>query len=100
MQVIAVRPYTPAALKVFKSACAPAPAELSEPAIVSTTGGEKSVHSAIRTTLRRKPGPGRHLNFAIRVIGWRVVNPFPEYSKLSAQANELAGLRVTVDEVN
>ena len=28
------------------------------------------------------------------------VNPFPEYSKLSAQANELAGLRVSVDEVD
>ena len=29
----------------------------------------------------------------------RAVNPFPEYSKLSAQANEVAGLRVSVDEV-
>ena len=28
------------------------------------------------------------------------MNPFPEYSKLSAKANELAGLRVTVDEVD
>ena len=28
------------------------------------------------------------------------VNPFPEYSKLSAQANELAGLRVSIDEVD
>src|SRR5438477_6733626 len=37
MQVMAVTPYTPSAPNVFRSACAPAPALLSEPAIVSAT---------------------------------------------------------------
>ena len=41
-----------------------------------------------------------HLNFVIGAIVCGEVNPFPEYSKLSAQANELAGLRVSVDEVD
>jgi ApaG protein len=45
------------------------------------------------------PASRRHLNFAIRAIVCADVNPFPEYSKLSAQANELAGLRVSVDDV-
>ena len=36
--VSAVNPYTPHALNVFRSACAPAPALQSEPAIVRATG--------------------------------------------------------------
>src|SRR5437667_6225941 len=38
MQVMAVSPYTPRAVNVFRSACAPAPALLSEPAIVRGKG--------------------------------------------------------------
>src|SRR6266550_8033031 len=38
MQVMAVSPYTPSAVNVFRSACAPAPPLLSEPAIVRATG--------------------------------------------------------------
>jgi hypothetical protein len=37
-QVTAVNPYTPSALKVFKSAWMPAPALLSDPAMVRATG--------------------------------------------------------------
>src|SRR6266568_9320211 len=37
MQVIAVSPYTPSAVNVFRSACAPAPALLSDPATVRAT---------------------------------------------------------------
>src|SRR5882724_2215563 len=37
MQVMAVSPYTLSAVNVFRSACAPAPALLSEPAIVRAT---------------------------------------------------------------
>src|SRR5271155_303274 len=43
MQVMAVTPYTPRALNVFRSACAPAPALLSEPAMVSATGGDEGM---------------------------------------------------------
>ena len=38
-QVTAVCAYPPRAVIVFKSACTPAPQELSDPAIVKTTGG-------------------------------------------------------------
>ena len=38
-QVTAVNPYTPWAENVFKSAWMPAPALLSEPAMVKATGG-------------------------------------------------------------
>jgi len=50
--------------------------------------------------LMRFPAAYRHLNFAIAAIVFRNVNPFPEYSKLSSQAQELEGLRVSVDEVD
>lgn len=40
------------------------------------------------------------MNFAVVAIVWGDVNPSPEYSKLSAHARELAGLRVSVDEVD
>src|SRR5438128_9830757 len=37
MQLIALSPYTPSAVNVFRSACAPAPALLSDPAMVRAT---------------------------------------------------------------
>ncbi len=40
--VTAVKPCTPWAVNVFKSAWMPAPAELSDPAMVNATGGESS----------------------------------------------------------
>ena len=53
-QVMAVTPYPPSALMVFRSACAPAPALLSEPAMVRTTGsmevGERPTSNAQRPT--------------------------------------------------
>ena len=60
--VIAERPYTPCAAKVFRSAWIPAPAPESDPAMVRATGGT----SARRTPLtgrrcgRRAPRPHRH----------------------------------------
>jgi ApaG protein len=54
----------------------------------------------MKINLMGRPASPRHLNFATGAIVWGAVNPFPEYSKLSAQANEVAGLRVSVDEVD